>query len=93
MAQAPDALMALGHRKAEVATGRDGWDACGDRPIREKGVRMGDLSDKPTASAQDETDEIKVEDLEAPESDAETVVGGGVATGTGSGAGKISVEP
>jgi hypothetical protein len=54
---------------------------------------MGDLSDKPTASAQDETDEIKVEDLEAPESDAETVVGGGVATGTGSGAGKISVEP
>lgn len=41
---------------------------------------------------------IEVEDLEAPESDAETVVGGGgnpsanptgVAFGTGSGAGKV----
>lgn len=36
---------------------------------------MSDLSDKPTLSAPDETDEIEVEDLEARESDAETVVG------------------
>lgn len=57
---------------------------------------MSDLSDKPTASAQDETDEIKVEDLEAPESDAETVVGGDANIGsqsTGAGAGKITFNP
>jgi len=55
---------------------------------------MGDLSDRPTAAAGDDSDEVKVEDLEAPESDTDKVVGGETtanigSTSTGAGAGKV----